>query len=77
MVEEFTGDKASVRLMVEYDKLYDYAKTSHNEVHSWKLRCVALAEEVKLNTEKLNLAIHLSQEDRALISSLNKVKITG
>ncbi|XP_005093406.1 cilia- and flagella-associated protein 58 [Aplysia californica] len=72
VIEEFRGDKSAERFLEEYEKLYEALKSSHKELKTWQLRCSSLASEIKNNTEKVNLAIHLSQEDRGMIATLNR-----
>lgn len=75
VLSEFEGDKSAERFMDEYKKIYEALKDAHKQQRHYMLRCSYLQSDIKNNAEKVNLALHLSREDREIINNLSQVKI--
>ena len=71
------GDKSLERFRIEYEKLHRALKKSHESEKRLMQKCRELNAEIVANAAKVTTALKLSQEDKATISSLKQVYMTG
>ena len=73
VLNELIGDKSLDKFRVEYEKLTNALKKSHESEKRLMLKCRELNAEIVANSVKVATALKLSQEDQTTITSLKKV----
>lgn len=72
VLHELMGDKSLEKFRVEYEKLHNALKKSHDSEKRLMQKCRELNAEIVANSAKVSTALKLSQEDQATIASLKK-----
>ncbi|KAM6971891.1 cilia- and flagella-associated protein 58 [Aplochiton taeniatus] len=72
VLNELVGDKSLDKFRVEYEKLTNALKKSHESEKRLMTKCRELNAEIVSNSVKVATALKLSQEDQTTISSLKK-----
>ena len=67
------GDQSLEKFRVEYEKLHQALKKSHESEKRLMEKCRELNAEIVANSAKVTTALKLSQEDKGTISSLKQV----
>lgn len=67
------GDQSLEKFRVEYEKLHQALKKSHESEKRLMQKCRELNAEIVANSAKVTTALKLSQEDKGTISSLKQV----
>lgn len=67
------GDQSLEKFRVEYEKLHQALKKSHESEQRLMQKCRELNAEIVANSAKVTTALKLSQEDKGTISSLKQV----
>lgn len=73
VLDELVGDKSLDKFRVEYEKLTNALKKSHESEKRLMTKCRELNAEIVSNSVKVATALKLSQEDQTTITSLKKV----
>ena len=73
VLSELMGDQSLEKFRVEYEKLHQALKKSHESEKRLMLKCRELNAEIVTNSAKVTTALKLSQEDKGTISSLKQV----
>ena len=68
------GDQSLEKFRVEYEKLHQALKKSHESEKRLMQKCRELNAEIVANSAKVTTALKLSQEDKGTISSLKQVR---
>jgi chromosome segregation ATPase len=66
------GDQSLEKFRVEYEKLHQALKKSHESEKRLMQKCRELNAEIVTNSAKVTTALKLSQEDKGTISSLKQ-----
>lgn len=74
MLSELLGDKSLEKFRMEYEKLTNALKKSHESEKRLMTKCRELNAEIVSNSAKVATALKLSQEDQTTITSLKKVQ---
>lgn len=74
VLSELLGDKSLEKFRVEYEKLTNALKKSHESEKRLMTKCRELNAEIVSNSAKVATALKLSQEDQTTITSLKKVR---
>ncbi|XP_071243561.1 cilia- and flagella-associated protein 58 [Salvelinus alpinus] len=72
VLDELVGDKSLDKFRVEYEKLTNALKKSHESEKRLMTKCRELNAEIVSNSVKVATALKLSQEDQTTITSLKK-----
>ncbi|KAG5278608.1 hypothetical protein AALO_G00100820, partial [Alosa alosa] len=72
VLSELLGDKSLEKFRVEYEKLTNALKKSHESEKRLMTKCRELNGEIVSNAAKVATALKLSQEDQTTITSLKK-----
>ncbi|XP_062390112.1 cilia- and flagella-associated protein 58 [Sardina pilchardus] len=72
VLSELLGDKSLEKFRVEYEKLTNALKKSHESEKRLMTKCRELNGEIVANAAKVATALKLSQEDQTTITSLKK-----
>ncbi|CAB1344740.1 unnamed protein product [Coregonus sp. 'balchen'] len=72
VLNELVGDKSLDKFRVEYEKLTNALKKSHESEKRLMTKCRELNAEIVSNSVKVATALKLSQEDQTTITSLKK-----
>ena len=67
------GDQSLEKFRIEYEKLHQALKKSHESEKRLMQKCRELNAEIVANSAKVTTALKLSQEDKGTISSLKQV----
>lgn len=67
------GDQSLEKFRVEYEKLHQALKKSHESENRLMQKCRELNAEIVANSAKVTTALKLSQEDKGTINSLKQV----
>ncbi len=74
MLNELVGDKSLERFRLEYDKLHQTLKRSHENEKRLIKKCRELNNEIIANAAKIQTALRLSLQDQNSITLLKKVQ---
>jgi chromosome segregation ATPase len=72
VLQELVGDKSLEKFRLEYEKLHQALKKSHDQEKRLIKKCRELNAEIVNNAAKVQTALKLSQEDQSTIGSLKK-----
>ena len=74
VIKTLVDDESLKRFRLEYEKLHNTLKRSHENERKLIKKCRELSQELASNAAKMNTALRLSMQDQMSINMLRKVR---